>query len=281
MSVSWPRTLQLDATLLGEQFEVEAIDLGAVVHTPGRRDFHFGNALHLHAPPRDLDPVLAVWAEHLGHVEGLQRFVVVWEGPVDQQLPDPVAARIDELGLQLDRSDIMRLGELERPAGAPTGLAPRAAERDTDWACVGALLRWISDDGSPEFWRWMGATGFRAAAEAGHASAWLVHRHGEPACTVVLGHDQHGTGYIGAVATHPAHRRHGLATALTYHACQAHLQRHPAGTIELGAEPGGPAQRLYEGLGLRTVCGWWELTGDAAVVRNRAAGATGGGRGAG
>lgn len=263
-----PRILALELSTLAGVMEVTDVAVGAVTGTPSRRDYHGGHSVFLAEPPGDLDAALEVWGEHLAGVAGVEKFVVQWEAPLGWEPSQRLRHGVTQLGAELERSDVMRLHELLRVPGMPE-VAPRAASTDTDWACIGVLQRWMDPDTAPDFWRWMGATGFRNAAEAGHATAWLVHRHAEPAAAVVLGRSAGGAGYVGSVVSHPAHRGRGLATALTHHGCEVHRFRHPGDDIYLGADHDGDAQRIYERLGFRTVSGWWEVTADAGHVRRR------------
>lgn len=274
-----PRILAMELSTLGSVVEVTGVEVGVVTRTPTRRDYHGGHAVFLHEPPADLDPALSVWREHHAGVEGIEKVVIQWEAPRGWEPSEELREQVARLGAELDRSDLMQLGELRRVPGMPEVTA-RVAASDTDWACIGVLQRWMDPETAPDFWRWMGATGFRDAAEAGHATAWLVHRHAEPAAAVVLGRTTDPTGYVGSVVTHPAHRGRGLASALTHHACEVHRFRHPDDDIYLAADRDSGAQRVYERLGFRTVAHWWEVAGDAGAVRPPGA-TSGGGEGAG
>jgi GNAT superfamily N-acetyltransferase len=146
------------------------------------------------------------------------------------------------------------------PARAPDGSVAAEGtpvEVERRWHAVEVLDRYASGDdpdgwrvAEPEFAAWA-LDVQRELSAAGRATTWLAIRHGLPVAKAVVLHDRQGLAVIEDVVVHPAHRRLGIASALTHRAVVHHLAEHPGSRIGIGAEPGGAADLLYRRLGFR------------------------------
>jgi GNAT superfamily N-acetyltransferase len=262
------------------------------VRTPSRPDFRDGNTIDLEAPPTP--DALAAWVDRFGDTIGrlgVQHVQLRWEEPLPPDAPpaaptpDPALERAGAaLGLDLHATTILLLAEPVAPAPAPAELVPvtapaatprpRGAGVDVDagatpveverrWHAVSVLDRYASGD-TPDDWRASDAdfTAWavdvqRELAAAGRATAWLALRHGAPVAKAVLLHDRQGLAAVEDVVVHPAHRRLGIASALTHRAVAAHLEAAPGSRVGIGADPDGPADHLYRRLGFRPHATVW------------------------
>lgn len=248
------------------------------VRTPSRPDFRAGNTLDLVAP---LAPdELARWEERFASTIGMlgvQHVQLRWETPLEPDAPaappdpDPeVAAALAGRGYELVPVTMLLLDELQRPPDAPIEVVPVAPPSavpggavDRRWHAATVLYRYESGE-TPEAWRsW--DEGFvawsvdvqRELALDGRAQVWLAMRHGGPVGRLTVLHDRQGLAAIEDVVVHPAHRRRGIASALTARALEAHLAAFPGTRVGLGAEPGSSAERLYRRLGFRPHATLW------------------------
>lgn len=126
---------------------------------------------------------------------------------------------------------------------------------DRRWYAATVLYRYVEGD-TPDDWRGLdddfvtwSVDVQRELALAGRAQVWLAMRHAVPVARLTLVHDRQGLAVIEDLVVHPAHRRRGIARALTAAAIRSHLDIHPTARIGIVAEPGSVAQELYEGLG--------------------------------
>jgi GNAT superfamily N-acetyltransferase len=260
------------------------------VRTPSRPDFRDGNTIDLESVPAPGD--LAAWAarfeDTIGRL-GVPHVQLRWETPLTPDVPadvpeaDPgLVDAAAALGMSLYPTTILLLAEPAAPPDAPAelvtvtppSLAPGGSGREVDsdatpveverrWHAVSVLERYTSGD-TPEDWR-TSDEGFTAWAvdilrelsAAGRATIWLGLRHGGPVARAVVLHDRQGLATVEDVVVHPVHRRLGIASALTHRAVVAHLADHPGSRIGIGAEPAGPADHLYRGLGFRPHATVW------------------------
>jgi GNAT superfamily N-acetyltransferase len=251
------------------------------VRTPSRPDFRDGNTIDLESVPApgDLSAWVGRFADTIGRL-GVQHVQLRWETPLSHDAP-PGLPRVDPelvtgaaaLGMQLLPTTVLLLHEpvTPRPAAAElvTVTPPaRAAdgsvaaegtpvEVERRWHAVGVLDRYASGDdpdgwrvAEPEFAAWV-LDVQRELSAAGRATTWLAIRHGLPVAKAVVLHDRQGLAAIEDVVVHPAHRRLGIASALTHRAVVHHLAAHPGSRVGIGAEPGGAADVLYRRLGFR------------------------------
>jgi GNAT superfamily N-acetyltransferase len=254
------------------------------VRTPSRPDFRDGNTIDLESPPApgDLAAWVARFTDTIGRL-GVQHVQLRWETPLRPDappgLPDvdhELLAACAGLGMQVHPTTILLLGEPVAPLPAPAELVPvtppalapgpRGMEVSHDhtpveverrWHAVSVLERYFEGetpeqwrDTHPEFTAWV-VDVQRELAAAGRATVWLATRHGAPVAKAVVLHDRQGLATVEDVVVHPAHRRLGIAAALTHRAVTAHLATAPGSRVGLGTEPGGAADHLYRRLGFR------------------------------
>lgn len=241
------------------------------VRTPSRPDLHDGNTLDLERPPTA--EALGGWVERFERTVanlGVRHVQLRWETPLSPSagpvVPDPdpeLAAACAARGFALEPATMLLLDRPVEPPAAPAELvavdAPAGEQADlpTDrrWYAASVLYRYEHGD-SPDDWR---ATDDEATAAnvelqrelatAGRAQLWLAMRHGTPVGRLTVVHDRQGLAVVDDVIVHPAHRRLGIAAALTYGAVVHHLAGRPDDRIGLGAEPGSSADRLYRRVG--------------------------------
>jgi GNAT superfamily N-acetyltransferase len=260
------------------------------VRTPSRPDFRDGNTIDLEAVPAPGD--LAAWTarftETIGKL-GVQHVHLRWETPLlpdappDVPTPDrDLAEAAAELGMQLHPTTVLLLTEpvappevgaelvtVTPPSRVPGVRGPEVSAADTPveverrWHAVTVLDRYTAGD-TPDDWRTSDAEFtawavdvLRELSAAGRATIWLALRHGAPVARAVVLHDRQGLAAVEDVVVHPAHRRLGIASALTHRAVVDHLAEHPGSRIGIGAEPAGPADHLYRRLGFRPHATVW------------------------
>lgn len=250
------------------------------VRTPSRPDFRDGNTLDLVAPPApdDLARWSARFAETIG-ILGVRHLQLRWETPLPADAPsraptpDPaLQAAVRQLGGELDAYTVLLLDQLADPSAIDAELIRLAAPRHDEepasaverrWHATEVLSRYEHGD-TPDAWREVDH-GFvawaaeirRELARSGRAEVWLARRQATPAARLALVHDRQGLAVVQDVVTHPAHRRRGLASALTHAAVTSHLAADPDARIGIGAEPGSSADRLYRRLGFRPHATVW------------------------
>ncbi len=249
------------------------------VRTPSRPDFHFGNTLDLTGVPEpdQLAGFLDRYEQTIGQL-GAGHVQLRWETPLDASAPPAaptpdteVVDRARALGLVVSPVTVLLLDQLVAPEGgaavelapvpAPDGQAGGAVDRR--WHATTVLYRYLAGD-TPDDWRG-NDDGFvawsveqqRALAGSGRCQVWVALRHGMPVARLGLLHDRQGLAVVEDVVVHPAHRRRGIASALTHRAVAHHLEVDPGARIGLAADPGGGADRLSRRLGFRPHATVW------------------------
>lgn len=269
------------ASLSGRSLVTYARD-HVTVRTPSRPDFRDGNTLDLErAPTPDaLDGWLDRFERTIGNL-GASHVQVRWETPLAATsdavapTPDPaLAAACTERGLALEAVTILLLDRLAGASQAPVAVESFGAPVDDQdvvterrWYASTVLYRYEEGE-TPDDWRdlddafahWSVEVQ-RELAAGGRARLWLATRHAIPVGRLTIVHDQQGLATVTDVVVHPAHRRLGIASALTHRAVADHLADHPDDRIGVGAEPGSSADRLYRRLGFRPHATVWTARG--------------------
>jgi GNAT superfamily N-acetyltransferase len=255
-----------------------------MVRTPSKPDFHDGNTLDLVAAPTPEG--LATWVRRfrdtVGNL-GVDTVQLRWEEPAptvasaSAGAPSPapgsdsaaapapaLAAAADDLGLELSATSVLLLDERVEPPPVDAQLVPVAPPSvevggpvDRRWYAATVLYRYEAGE-TPDEWRafddrfvaWSVEVQ-RELAAAERAQVWLAMRHGAPVGRLTFVHDRQGLATIEDVIVHPAHRRQGIAAALTAKAVATHLAVAPDTRIGIGADPGSTAERVYRRLGFQ------------------------------
>ncbi len=251
-----------------------------MVRTPSRPDFHDGNTLDLQAPPAP--EALATWVERFNRTVGqlgARTVQLRWEEPAATGVaggsPSPPPALIAgarDLALSVDATSVLLLDRLVESPPADAQLVPIAPPSavpggvvDRRWHAATVLYRYETGE-TPDDWRdhdeafvgWAVEVQ-RELAAAERAQVWLALRHGAPVGRLTFVDDRQGLATIEDVIVHPAHRRQGIAAALTAKAIATHLAVTPDTRIGIGADPGSSAERLYRRLGFRPHAVVWTL----------------------
>jgi GNAT superfamily N-acetyltransferase len=253
------------ASLSGRSLVTYARD-HVMVRTPSKPDFHDGNTLDLVAPPAP--EALASWIRRFRDTVGQLGAATVqlrWEAPAGGPAPSPeLTAAASDLGLAVSATSVLLLHALVEPDPADAQLVPIAPPSavpggpvDRRWHGATVLYRYEHGD-TPDDWRafddafvtWSVEVQ-RELAVAGRAQVWLAMRHGAPVARLTLVHDRQGLATVEDVIVHPAHRRRGIAAALTAEAIATHLAVEPATRVGIAAAPGSGAERIYGRLGFR------------------------------
>jgi GNAT superfamily N-acetyltransferase len=239
------------------------------VRTPSRPQEPAGNSLDLLAPPVPTE--IGRWVQRFDETVGRLGAAhprLRWEEPpapsagggvVTDELVDALAAH----GLRVETSTVLLLEALGTTPAAPAELVPvdppTPGQRATDrrWHAATVLYRYASGS-TPEEWRAWDEDRVawkidvqRELAVAGRARVWLALRHGAPVGRVTVHHDRQGLASADDLVVHPAHRRLGVGTALTWAAIAAHLRAVPTARVGVEVAPGGAAERLATRVGLR------------------------------
>lgn len=259
------------------------------VRTPSRPDVHAGNTLDLTGVPSpdELPAFLDRYEQTVGSL-GAGHVQLRWETPLAPDAPpasptpDPeVVARAGELGLTVSPVTVLLLDGLVPPTGGvAVELAPVPAPDgepggpvDRRWHATTVLYRYLAGD-TPDDWRgnedafvaWSVAQQ-RELARIGRCQVWVALRHGMPVARLSLLHDRQGLAVVEDVVVHPAHRRRGIASALTHRAITHHLEVDPGARIGLAADPGAGAELASRRLGFRSHATVWTAFAPAPPQR--------------
>jgi GNAT superfamily N-acetyltransferase len=248
------------------------------VRTPSRPDFRAGNSLDLLAPPSP--DALAGWIERFDATIGMlgvRHVQLRWEealavdAPAEQPRLDPTLHdALRAVGFDVSAVTMLLLDELRaapaahvdlEPVAPPSAVAGGAVDRR--WHAATVLYRYETGT-TPDEWRawdedfvsWSVEVQRELALDE-RAQVWLAVRHGGPVGRLTVLHDRQRLAVVEDVIVHPAHRRRGIASALTHRAVSTHLAVLPGSRVGVGAEPGSSAERLYRRLGFRPHATVW------------------------
>lgn len=257
------------------------------VRTPSRPDVHVGNTLDLTGVPEpdQLVGLLDRYEQTIGTL-GAGHVQLRWETPLDPDAPPTVATpdtevlgRARALGLAVSSVTVLLLDQLLPPAGgAAVELAPVPAPGDQAggavdrrWHATTVLYRYLAGD-TPDDWRGNDDTVVawsveqqRELARIGRCQVWVALRYGMPVGRLSLLHDRQGLAVVEDVVVHPAHRRRGIASALTHRAIAHHLEVDPSARLGLAAAPGSGAELLSRRLGFRPHATVWSAFAPAGA----------------
>jgi GNAT superfamily N-acetyltransferase len=254
-----------------------------MVRTPSRPDFRDGNTLDLEARPAP--EALATWVERFDRTVGMLGARTVqlrWEEPGSPSLPPALTAAARDLDLSVTATSVLLLDRLLEPPPADAQLVPIAPPSavaggvvDRRWHAATVLYRYATGE-TPDQWRafdeafvgWAVEVQ-RELAAAERAQVWLALRHGAPVGRLTFVDDRQGLATIEDVIVHPAHRRQGIAAALTAKAITTHLAVEPDTRIGIGADPGSRAERLYRRLGFRPHAVVWTARSEGPTTTAR------------
>ncbi len=234
------------------------------VRTPSRPDYHDGNTLDLEGAPSpgSLDGWIERFRSTIGNL-GVRHVQLRWETPGESDAIDAaLQAAVRERGLELLATRILLLEQLRPVAGAPAeilALEPpngTGGPVDRRWHGATVLYRYDAEEPGETGWRFWNEEFVAFSVEvqgelarAGRARVWLAMRHGVPVGRLTCTHDRQGLAVVEDVVVHPAHRRLGVATALTHTAVADRCADEPEGRVGLGVVPDSVAERLYRRLG--------------------------------
>lgn len=248
---------------------VQHVVTDVVVRTPERPHHHDGNVVDLLAPPAADEVAARLEAvRRLMEPVGVAHLHLRYELPAGAMGDDPVReAAFRAAGCVPDdlRVLVVDAGGLPTEVASPPGdvTIERLEGPDGDviasrrWYAAAVLDRYAHGD-EVDAWRaWDAAWGewdrarVTALARRGRAEVWLASRHGMPVATLTLVDDADGLAVVEDVVTHPAHRRRGIARALLGAALASLGTARGLERVALAVRPGGPAEALSLGLGLR------------------------------
>jgi aminoglycoside phosphotransferase (APT) family kinase protein/GNAT superfamily N-acetyltransferase len=248
------------------------------VRTPSRPDFRAGNSLDLLAPPSP--DALPGWIDRFDATIGMlgvRHVQLRWEEPLPSDAPaeqprlDPgLDDALRAAGFDVSAVTMLLLDELRPAPVADADLVPVAPPSaipggavDRRWHAATVLYRYETGT-TPDEWRawdedfvaWSVEVQRELALDE-RAQVWLAVRHGGPVGRLTVLHDRQRLAVVEDVIVHPAHRRRGIASALTHRAVSTHLAAVPGSRVGVGAEPGSSAERLYRRLGFRPHAAVW------------------------
>ena len=219
-----------------------------VVRTPSEPTYWHGNAVIFRTTQVAPEPQIAQFRADFPEAEHV---TLAWDAPGMALQPGHRA--LQDLGFDLDQSDILVHDGRFRDPDVPDGLALRPITSDDDWAQVTALQY---------------DTGIEQGYEAGPHKPYITRRmaaqrrivEGGRGCWFGAFEDRHLVGDLGlilgpdlarfqSVETRKSHRKRGISSALICTALAWRAARAPDVPVVMVADQDGAPGRLYRSLG--------------------------------
>lgn len=239
-----------------------------VLRTPTRPDHWPGNALHLFAPPPDLDAAFLRFDRSVAALPGVSRRVVAWEtdgvdSPPATQVPAGVVLYSTEVA-------VLEAGATPPTRTIPAGVQIVRASTPHQWAGAKVLYLQTDWEGDEGYWRWH-VDQQRLLSEGGGGVVLVAYRAGIPVgrASLFVSHDGakprvDRLAVVEDVIVHPLHRGGGVASALVSAVVDLARRLLPHMRVVVRSDPGTPTAAWYARLGFRPVGRTW--TAVQAVV---------------
>lgn len=252
-SEQWVRSLALRTDLrvleLGGS-EVEDRGTHLVVRTPDNPGYWWGSFLLLREPPVPGGEREVVGAFHT-ELPDIDHVAIALDGTT---LPGPeVLEPFVDAGLTVEADVLLCASELpQEPPDLPQAVVVRPLDSDEDWEQLVDLDVVVMADqpaGPTRLFASRRAATERRMIAAGHGQRFGAFVDGRLASTAAAYLADPRTARYQSVATHPDHRRSGLASAVVHAAGTVGLRDLGADELVIVADPEGPAVALYRRLG--------------------------------
>ncbi len=239
-----------------------------VLRTPTRPDHWPGNALHLFAPPPDLDRALLRFDRSVGSLPGVSRRVVAWEtegadSPPGTPVPAGVVLYSTEVG-------VLDAGAPPPTRAIPSGVQIVRASTLHQWAGAKVLYLQTDWEGDEDYWRWH-VDQQRQLSEAGGGVVLVAYRAGIPVgrASLFVSHDGvqprvDRLAVVEDVIVHPLHRGGGVASSLVSAVVDLARRLLPHMRVVVRSGPGTLTAAWYARLGFRPVGRTWTAVQEVA-----------------
>lgn len=260
--------------LASERLGFGPATLQTVVHdhvalrTPTRPAFWPGNALHLFAPPEDIDLAGERFDRSIGQLPGVRRRVVSWETPGTGD--DPGVAVPDDVVLLSTEVGVLEPDAPLPGRPVPDGVTIVRADTPPHWAGAKVLYLQTDWEGDEPHWRWM-VDQQRQLSERGAGAVLVAYQLGIPVgrAGLFVPHEgvqprESGLAVVEDVVVHPLYRGGGIASALVSAIADLARRLAPEVRVVVRSEPGSPTAAWYARLGFAPVSRTWTATSERA-----------------